>query len=94
MLYHYGLSQFKVSLKYPYSHICDFLTRVFWRVSMQYYTVIFGVSRGLSLAIFIARSIMSHYFPAALGCLTQYVWAKGTSNDRNLLDSPFYGRDS
>jgi len=43
----------------------------------KYYTVIFGVSRGLSLHFHF--SILVNRFPSgALGCVTQLVWARGT----------------
>ena len=72
VLYHYGLTEFKVN---HHKHLLTFADAFIFK----YYTVIFGVSRGKHKNNYIFTHI--HVLTRntlALGALTQLVWARGT----------------
>lgn len=72
VLYHYGLTEFKVELYHKRS--LTFADGLFFK----YYTVIFGVSRGKSKYSYIVTQCVLTRNTLALGALTQLVWARGT----------------
>lgn len=87
VLHHYGLTEFKVCRCSPDIYIMH----PYW-LALQYYTVIFGVSRCLFWT-WHRKAWSNCVFSIALGALTQLVWARGARihDDLNrLLISPVY----